>query len=785
MDVKLSDNELLKKAISVEKKLPFTGERYVPELSGNVELEHLHRYFVSNYFVKGKKVLDIACGEGYGSSLLSNTASIVIGVDISESTILHARERYVRSNLKFIVGDCSTIPIADKSIDVVVSFETIEHHENHELMLSEFRRILRPNGILLISSPNKEEYSDKTGYKNLFHIRELYFDEFYKLIKRHFDYQSSFGQRIVFGSLIMSMHRNEYMNSKIFNDHDIIAHLDRLLNPLYFLIIASNSPLSSFNTSILEKSINESEVVDNWRKLYESQDIRIQNLISNTNLSFEKIKKEKAIKRRMADDIISLKKNMIEQDRRYEELKRNYEYIMKNTTMYFRKKIERCYFSNIQKIVEAVHILSKHVDVTTKKMILKNSVIERLKHTRRGVLTHQVTTKESIGREGKISILLVSHYCPTVAHAGGLRIIDLFTFIRKSNSNVKLDLFTNFRSEIDWNTKEIFEIFDNVYSSSEEELSLREFLRASNKNEHYDIVDLQFHQSGRFVEEYKEIGKKILFTPMESMVHNLVQYLKAAFCRNINIQTKEIHKLIICALEEIKYCKEADLTICVSNSDKKILRKICRLNKVTAIETGLSYLEFKEPLQPGFNVSAPEMKKMYVIYVAYFGSETNIKALDWYLDYVHEIVKNTVPEYRLLVVGRGDLEIFKRKNIASIDLVGEVPRVMPYISKAKVGIAPALSGAGFRGKINQYSILGVPTVASPIALKGLLYEDNVNIYKADNHRAFADRTITLLTDNETNLMFGQRARDLCLKNYTWKSKIEQIVSTYELGITNE
>ena len=111
--------------------LTWTGERYVPEIAGEIRLEHVHRYLIARELVPGKRVLDIACGEGYGSAILSAAAAHVTGVDISPEAVAHASSKYARSNLVFCLGSCEAIPLEDHSVDVVVSFETIEHIERH------------------------------------------------------------------------------------------------------------------------------------------------------------------------------------------------------------------------------------------------------------------------------------------------------------------------------------------------------------------------------------------------------------------------------------------------------------------------------------------------------------------------------------------------------------------------------------------------------------------------------------------------------------------------------
>src|SRR6185295_11024620 len=108
--------------------LPFTGERFVPGTRGEIWIEHWHRYHFASRWVAGKDVLDIACGEGYGTAFMARRAGRVTGVDISPQAVEHARRTYgTLRNAQFTVGSCTSIPAPDESVDVAVSFETLEH----------------------------------------------------------------------------------------------------------------------------------------------------------------------------------------------------------------------------------------------------------------------------------------------------------------------------------------------------------------------------------------------------------------------------------------------------------------------------------------------------------------------------------------------------------------------------------------------------------------------------------------------------------------------------------
>jgi SAM-dependent methyltransferase len=239
--------------------LPWTGERYLPEVDGKIELEHLHRYLFASTFVKGKRVLDIASGEGYGSALLATVAETVVGVDIAPDAIEFASGKYQSGNLAYKVGSCSAIPLDSHSVDVVVSFETIEHHDEHDAMMREIKRVLVPNGLLVISSPDKLEYSDKPNYSNPYHVKELYREEFEGLLNSCFKNHTLAGQRVVYGSAIFSEQAPSLIRSYELN-REVTRSSCGVSNALYLVAIASDDELPEIESGMLEQDIAESEL---------------------------------------------------------------------------------------------------------------------------------------------------------------------------------------------------------------------------------------------------------------------------------------------------------------------------------------------------------------------------------------------------------------------------------------------------------------------------------------------------------------------------------------------
>jgi len=225
----------------------WTGERLETFVFAETSFEHLHRYAFASRFVKDKTVLDVACGEGYGSNLLASTAKKVIGIDIDDETIPKASAKYQKANLEFKKGSATSLPLEDNQFDIVVSFETIEHIAEHDQMLAEIKRVLKPGGLFIISTPDKKSYSDETGYKNKYHVKELYAEEFRELICRYFKYQKTLQQSFVYASLIVENSTTTTMEGY---SGDFAKINSGLPKALYRIIVASDETVDDMTSSI-------------------------------------------------------------------------------------------------------------------------------------------------------------------------------------------------------------------------------------------------------------------------------------------------------------------------------------------------------------------------------------------------------------------------------------------------------------------------------------------------------------------------------------------------------
>ncbi|MBL0156268.1 MAG: methyltransferase domain-containing protein [Bryobacterales bacterium] len=159
----------------------FTGERLVPgQVDQDLFNEHISRYAFASRLARNKRVLDIACGMGYGSAALAKVAASVVGLDLSQEAVTAARESYRESNLQFLAAPAQQIPFADHTFDLIVAFEVIEHLNDWSVLLLEAQRLLSPGGQFIVSTPNINYYAEtrKTAGPNPYHQHEFQFEEF-------------------------------------------------------------------------------------------------------------------------------------------------------------------------------------------------------------------------------------------------------------------------------------------------------------------------------------------------------------------------------------------------------------------------------------------------------------------------------------------------------------------------------------------------------------------------------------------------------------------------------
>lgn len=279
-----------------EMKLEDDGERMIPYYHKGTVMyaEHMTRYIAAQSLVTNKVVLDIACGSGYGTQLLSKKAKKVTGVDIDKSSIDFAKKNYSGNNTEFILGGGEDIPLDDNSVDVVITFETIEHIKDYRKFLNEINRVLKNDGIAIVSTPNEKEFTEG----NHFHLHEFKFEELNGLLSKNFKFIKPFFQATWVSVAIApeEIIQNE-VSTNIETYNFMPIGRDKYL---YFYIICSNrkiteniKPINAFGGHYSARELTNIRLLN--EKNISNYKIVLDNANKDKNFiekEFDKLKKE-------------------------------------------------------------------------------------------------------------------------------------------------------------------------------------------------------------------------------------------------------------------------------------------------------------------------------------------------------------------------------------------------------------------------------------------------------------------------------------------------------------
>lgn len=254
--------------------MKFTGERFIPgQTDLELQLEHFNRYQFARQFAVGKRVLDAACGVGYGTDILARDAESVAGIDISEESIAYAREIYGGRRTEFRTASIAQLPFDENSFDVVVSFETLEHVDGHtqQDFLHEIARVLTDTGLLIMSTPNHSIYSRRGS--NEFHVKELDYDDFKAMLEAQYRYVYFFSQQFEVCNIIAAAEScGAWMESQLPGQ-----------DAEYLIAVCSNQPLDHIDTRVIVRGDGKLAQLTDWAQ--RNHEANEKNNIQITHLS--------------------------------------------------------------------------------------------------------------------------------------------------------------------------------------------------------------------------------------------------------------------------------------------------------------------------------------------------------------------------------------------------------------------------------------------------------------------------------------------------------------------
>lgn len=382
---------------------------------------------------------------------------------------------------------------------------------------------------------------------------------------------------------------------------------------------------------------------------------------------------------------------------------------------------------------------------------------------------------------GRPRILYVTGMFPSLSHAGGLRLFDILELLAKT---YEVDLFTAYEPEDD---AEAFKLLAPQLNQTR--LVSHETFHTSalldwlieRKIEfgHYDVIQFEYPNSAYMIQPAKIWARRVGFTLMENVTKRDFMSYEAAQTRKgfagFRARIKSLFNLIQAAAVESVAIRSSDFSIAVTPDDATFAERVVGI-RPDVVSTGISNYAVYNRIATEAVPPQPES----LMFLGYYDHLPNVEAMQWYLRDVHPLIKAKLPDVKVDVVGAGDLSPLKAEfgQDSSIEFVGRVDSFIPSIAKAKVCISPLVSGAGFRGKINQYSAVGRPTVTTSIGVSGQPYVHGESVFVADDAERFSQYVIDLLTNEEKWKSVSDAAEKTARDNFAWSAKIKQMEAIY-------
>ncbi|MBX9578563.1 MAG: glycosyltransferase [Chthoniobacterales bacterium] len=804
--------------------LPWTGERYVPQLRGDIALEHLHRYALASEIVKGKRVLDIASGEGYGSEMLSRTAASVVGVDIDSGTIEHAQKKYRKENLFFKKGRCEQIPLLDHSVDVVVSFETIEHLDDHQKMLSEIKRVLTPGGILIVSTPDKHEYTEVPKHHNQFHVNELYRNEFESLLGAYFKNQKILGQRITYGSNILDTEGPNYFG-RIYEANKLLAEAGtskQPFHPIYLIAICSDSELPQIDSTLCEQLLHETEGYRSMSDQLAQKEILLNEqkiILSQQNIDIQKkdallAEQENLINQKSKliheqENQLEIKvKELLQQEKLMEQQKglvlekehqlqsTNQELVQKENLLKEQefmiaeqkwklqekesqlaekeKIIEQKNAPIIKKIYQFIKGSRLNVIMENKKNFFYNLILPVLANYRKRrneILNRQHKNYQlKIGcaltkaNSSQLKILFINHSTPTPDRDGGS--IDIYKKMIALKEMGHIIVFIPADLKYKEGYSEELMKHGIVCLHREDIESVEQYLQLEGNQ--FDIIFLyRIYWAEYFFQLIKnfELKAKVIFCPVD------LHYLREAREGELSRFRKHICSSEQTKLKEIGLMKKVDLSIVLSEKEEHLIRQEAPLANVVT-------MPFIRDI-PGKKNNFKERNGL--LFIGSFDHRPNVDAVTYFAEKVWPLILQKNPNITLTIIGSNpSKKVLSLNNKNGINVKGYVHNLEEDFEKAKLSIVPLRFGAGIKGKIATSLSFGVPCVSTEVGVEGMGLTNGVNILIAKDDYDFAEKVIALYLNEETWNNISKNSLKYATEAYSMdvgKEKLEKIITS--------
>lgn len=798
-------------------QLAFTGERYTSNISGPIRHQHHHRYLFATRFCAGRDVLDVACGEGYGSALLSTVARSVVGVDLDDATVTFAQRNYARDNLTFRQGDAAQIQDRE-SFDVIVSFETIEHLVDHESFLAGLKRALRPGGLLIISSPDKDIYTDEDEHENEFHLKELDRPQFKSLIRGYFENVAILEQDSIVGSWI-GLEGGTPTGFELYSSRDGQAYRRSAGAPRahYLIALASNGPLPQLRASALNDM--------SWVKEQEGHQVHAVALAREVAVRDTEINRlkgeatESETRARRLEGEISAR-TAAEERHQVHAVALAREVAVRDT------EINRLKGEAVAGDARTRH-LEGEVDALTAAMEVKDAEIGRLQEqademaTRIVNLHREMDQSQAMLAEQKrhLSEILTSTswrlsapvrrigrltagarrrvralLAPTVKPVAHLqpnrapRVVFVdWTVPTPDQDSGSLDL---------WHQLNLFQAigYDVSFMSIMTRAADRPYLDAMHsinvdylaipdgsspeqilqqRAGEFDLIILnRIHVAERLLAHARRCAPnaRIVFNTVD--LHFLREEREAALEKSQEKAKAAAQRRV----SELRCMTEADATIVLSEEEGRMLAQLVPQAAIHVI-----------PFARTIASDCPDFSQRNgVLFVGGFLHAPNVDGAIWLAKEIWPKVRRSLPQATLDIVGSNITQEVRQLDDADAGIFvrGFLQDLDPALARARLTIAPLRFGAGIKGKVAMSLAAGVPCVATPIASEGMGLVEDSSILVGRDADGIAAAIIRLHDDPLLWARLSEEGRAVMRSRYSFASVGNRFIMLMKsLGVT--
>ncbi len=753
----------------------FTGERYLPSLEWpQIAFEHWHRYCAAASLAEGKAVLDIACGVGYGSDLMSRRAASVVGVDVDAGTIAYAREKYRSQNLTFLTGNCGSIPIPGEAIfDLIVSFETIEHVDApvQTLFLNEVKRLLKPDGVFLISTPNKPLYDDRPSAYGTFHRHELGPDEFKTMLSAQFNSIRLLGQKVYLGSVIWNLDDEvpgpwREFGLEFSGGEYRPATTDK--EALYTLALCSNTAIAGGLQSILlDISDQAAAQIQHLEKHIQATESSIATLEQQRSLAASHTTGTALQELWAAHDQAETAWNAyrIDLETRLNRLQAEADQTAPAVARLrgIEESVSWRILTHVQRLVDPVvipllgwyHRLSRKPKGTLNPVAPpdpKPASAPTVPDPKPASPGHRILILDDAVPDSRLGsgFPRAHHMLKSLAELGYACTLFPLSDLRLPGSC----------------TQELRDLSIEVFDGTEFTLDVLLAARSGL----YDIVIISRpHNAARTMERVRHHFPKAWILYDAEAIYANREILRHEIL-GLPLETDARVRLLE---EEVSWMRKADAVIAVSKKEQHTLERL-----------GIGpVFVYGNPTQAHPTVT-PFVQRDGLLFVGGFliPGSPNEDAMLYFANEIFPRVRKEMP-CRLIIAGTNQLASIR--NLASDDIIvtGRIDDLRPYYEQARVFIVPSRFAAGIPQKLHEAMAHGLPAVVSPVIAEQMEQADGTSLLIGTDPQSFADRIITLYRDPDLWHRTRNQALDLVRTQCdpaTLKTALQEILTAISI-----